>query len=325
MTLSTMPDPGARLAPTSPIPLLRTSSIAHAERDVQRGMLIRVRRGVVASAHLWRALAPWERYAARVHAVTMTHPGVVLCLESAAVLLGLPVIGEPRDVHVLDTPAATARLSGGIRRHTTTGDRTITDLGGILAASALDTAIDVARSRHPAVGLATIDAVLRAHRWLSPEALVAHNEARPSSRGRRHARWALHRGDADAETVLESISRATIEWLGYAPPTLQREFFIDGFVDRTDMWWPAERVIGEADGEIKYDGSLQDPASAFRREKSRDARLRTVSSGIAHWSWADVAGIAPLRSALRHAGLRPLRPENSPELHTLSALLRPAP
>lgn len=292
---------------------------------MQLGMLIRVRRGVVASAHLWRALAPWERYAARVHAVTMTHPGVVLCLESAAVLLGLPVIGEPRDVHVLDTPAATARLNGGIRRHTTAGDRTIMDLGGILTASVLDTAIDVARSRHPAVGLATVDAALRGHRWLSPGALVAHNEARLSSRGRRHARWALHRGDADAETVLESISRAAIEWLGYSAPTLQREFLIEGSVDRTDMWWPDERVIGEADGELKYDGSLQDPASAFRREKARDARLRTVSSGIAHWGWADVARIAPLRSALHHAGLRPIRPESSPELHSLSALLRPAP
>lgn len=307
--------------PTSPIPLLRTSSVPHAEREVHLGTLIRVRRGVVASARLWGALPPWRRYAARVHAVTMTHPGAVLCLESAAVMLGLPIVGEPRDVHVLDVPGATSRLSGGIRLHTTIGDRAIVDLGGIMVTSVMDTTIDIARSRHPAIGLATADGSLRAEAWLSVEALVAQNESRSNSRGRRHARWALHRGDRLAETALESLSRAAIEWLGFAEPELQREFLSDGSVDRTDMWWHDERVIGEADGELKYDGSLQDPVSAIRREKARDARLRAVASGIAHWGWADVAKIAPLRSALLHAGLRPIRPESSPELYALRELL----
>lgn len=324
MTLTIATDRSFRLAPASPIPLLRTSSIAHAERDVQLGMLVRVLRGVVASAHLWNELATWERYAARVHAVTMTHPGVILCLESAAVMLGLPVIGEHRDVHVLeDSPSATARLSGGIRRHTATGDRPIVDLGGVLSTSSMDTAIDLARSRHPAVGLAAVDAALRAESWLSTEAFVAQNESRASSRGRRHARWALHRGDGEAETALESLSRAAVEWLGFPEPALQRRFLVAGAEDRTDIWWEDERVIGEADGEHKYDGSFGDPASAIRREKARDARLRTVSSGIAHWGWRDVAAIAPLRSALHHAGLRPIRPESSADLHALSAVLRP--
>lgn len=323
MTLSIRPGPAVHLAPPPPLPLLRTAALAHAERDVQLGMLVRVRRGVVASAQLWRELPPWERYAARVHAVAMTHPSVVFCLESAAVLLGLPVVGEPREVHVLDTPLATSRLTGGIRRHTTAGDREIVDLGGVLATAVLDTAVDVARARHPAVGLAVVDSGLRGQRWLSTEMLVAANESRTSSRGRRHARWALHRGDPGAETVLESLSRAAVEWLGFPEPTLQEVFATDGFVDRTDMWWEHERVVGEADGEVKYDGSLQDPASAIRREKARDTRLRAVASGIAHWGWADVARIAPLRSALLHAGLRPIRPEASRELQTLSTLMRP--
>lgn len=286
------------------------------------GNLVRVRRGVLASAALWRALAPWQRYAARVHAVVMTHPDAVFCLESAAVLLGLPIVGEPRDVHVLDSPEATSRLNGGIRLHTTTGDRLLVEVGGILSTSALDTTIDVARSRHPALGLAVADAALRIDASLSVSALVAQNESRLSSRGRRQARWALHRANPLAETMLESISRAAIEWLGFEEPELQRRFHTGGATDRTDMWWETPRVVGEADGDIKYDGSLQDPLLAIRREKSRDARIARFAAGIAHWGWSDVARIDPLRDALRHAGLRPAHPETSRELYSLGALLR---
>jgi hypothetical protein len=238
------------------------------------------------------------------------------------VLLGLPIIGEPRDVHVVDTPDATARLSGGIRLHTSAGGRTILDVGGILVTSVLDTTIDIARARHPALGLTVADAGLRAEPRLSVGLLVANNESRISSRGRRQARWALHRATPLAETALESISRAAIEWLGFEEPDLQKEFRSRSFTDRADMWWPTARVIGEADGDIKYDGSLQQPALAIRREKARDARLRESASGIAHWGWADVARIDPLRAALRHTGLRPVKPESSRELFSLGAELR---
>jgi len=322
MTLSIDPAPSTLRAPACPTPLLRSSSVAHAEREVFLGNLVRIRRGILAAAPLWNALPPWERYAARVHAVAMAHPGAVFCLESAAVILGLPIIGEPREVHVLEVPGATSRLSGGIRVHTTASDRSIVEIGGLLLTSALDTAIDVARSRHRAWGLAVADAGLRTAPLLTIELLVAHNESRISSRGRRQARWALHRANPLAETALESISRAAIEWLGFEEPELQREFRTEAVTDRADMWWPNASVIGEADGDIKYDGSLQDPVAAMRREKTRDARLRRSASAIAHWGWADVAKVDPLRAALHHAGLRPVNPECSRELYYLSALIR---
>lgn len=321
MTLSIDPTPTALIPRGSPIPLLRSSTVAHADREVHVGNLVRVRRGILASSALWSALAPWQRYEARVHAVAMTHPGAVFCLESAASILGLPIIGEPRDVHVLDTPTATSRLSGGIRLHTTAQDRTIVEVGGMRVTSVLDTMLDVARSRHPSIGLAVADAGLRVAPSLSVEVLVAHNESRISSRGRRRARWALHRANPLAETALESLSRAAIEWLGFEEPELQREFRSSTAVDRSDMWWPSARVIGEADGEVKYDGSLQDPVQAVRKERVRDVRLRRFASAILHWGWTDVARIAPLRSTLRAAGVPQVALESSLELHGLSALL----
>jgi hypothetical protein len=283
---------------------------------------VRVRRGIFAPASLWWALPAWRRYEGRVHAVALAHPGVVFCRESAAALRGLPVFGDPLEIHVLDLPEATSRLSGGIRRHTTSDERVVERIGGIFVTSLADTVIDIARSRHHAIGLSVADAALRADSSLTVEALVAENERRASGRGRRIARWALHRATSVAETVLESVSRAAIEWLGFEDPELQVEFRADGFRDRVDMWWAHARVIGEADGELKYDGSLQPPTDAIRKEKQRDLRLRRQASGPVHWSWRDIAQVGPLREALLTAGLRPVQAEASLELHSLSALLR---
>jgi hypothetical protein len=252
----------------------------------------------------------------------MTHPGVVFCRESAAAIRGLPVFGEPLEVHVLDTLAATARSNGGIRVHVTAEDRVLERRGGILVTSLADTVIDLARGRHGAIGLAVADAALRCDPDLTVGALVAQNEARANSRGRRVARWALHRATPLAETVLESVSRAAIEWLGFADPELQVEFRTDGVLDRVDMWWEDARVIGEADGEVKYNGSLQPAAVAIAKEKERDRRLRRHAAGLGHWGWRDIAQIAPLRQSLHQSGLRPVGPENSRELHRLSTVLQ---
>ncbi|SFS08341.1 Transcriptional regulator, AbiEi antitoxin, Type IV TA system [Microbacterium sp. cf046] len=323
MTLTIDTPPARFLAAQPPLPLFRSSVIPHAERGVASGELIRVRRGILAPSSLWLALPPWRRYEARVHAVAMTHPGVVFYRESAAAIRGLPVFGEPPEVHILDTPGATARSSGGIRVHVTAEDRVVDSRGGILITSLADTVIDLARGRHGAIGLAVADAALRLESDLTVEGLVAQNESRVNSRGRRLARWALHRATPLAETVLESVSRAAIEWLGFADPELQVEFRRDGVVDRVDMWWEDAHVIGEADGEIKYDGSFGPAAAAIAREKERDRRLRRHASGLGHWGWRDVAQIGPLRETLLQAGLRPVGAESSRELYGLSSVLRP--
>ncbi len=149
------------LAP-SPIPLIRSAAIAHADREVADGRLVRVRRGV-RPPHVVGLRSVGE-VPARVHATAMTHPDAVFCLESAAALLGAPIFGHPRDVHVLDLPNANARLSGGLRHHTTAQDRNIVRIGGLLVTSLIDTTVDIARSRHPAVALSVADATLRLDR-----------------------------------------------------------------------------------------------------------------------------------------------------------------
>lgn len=306
----------------SPVLLLRHAELPHPERAVRRGEVVKVRRGVYAPAREWNALAPWVRYRARVHAVKLLHPDAVFVLESAASLHPvLPVFRDPLIVHVLEGPGGASRSLAGVRTHTSHGERELVDLGGSVVSSLAETAVDIARHRHAAIGLAVADAALRADRTITPELLVARNEARLSSRGRSLARWSLQRADGRAESPLESVSRATIEWLGFPQPELQTTFLTGGSEDRGDFWWPAFRVLGESDGDIKYDGSHGGALIALKARRARDARLRPRSTSIAHWGWAEVMAFTQLRGILTGAGLPILTPEDTAALVAMRRLL----
>lgn len=316
--------PTAWAATPAPLPLLRARDVPHPERAIARGELAQVRRGVYAPSEQWRTLPPWQRYLARVHAVALLIPDAVFCFESAAALRGLPVFGDPRDVHVLRRDGGDAGITGDLRIHTTAIPREIVDLGGFASTSDAETAVDIARHRHPVIGLAVADGALRLDTRLSVEQLVARNEARPSSRGRRQARWALHRANAGAETTLESISRAAVSWLGFPEPELQSWLTShSGHRDRVDMWWPDDKVIGEADGDLKYDGRFGDPVAALRERRRRDARLREHARSVTHWAWDEVCDFTRLRSILLGAGLRRIQPEDTARLLELRRLLTP--
>jgi hypothetical protein len=293
----------------SPIALRRHDEIAHPERGVARGQVVRVNRGVYASAADWKSLPTWQRYLARVHAVAMLRPDAVFSHESAAVLQGLPVLGRPIVVHVLAASTAAARVTSGVRVHTTHGERELVDLGGVFATSPLDTAVDLSRHRHPAFGLAVADAVLRGAGDLTPDALLACNEARRSSRGRGLARWPLSNADAASESPLESVSRACVGWLGFPPPLLQVVFQTAGVEDRADFVWEEHSVLGESDGDVKYGGALGDPVEALRLRRERDTRLGEHVRAIAHWGWAEATAFAPLRRVLLGLGVPIVAPE----------------
>ncbi|MDT0180013.1 hypothetical protein Q9S36_07290 [Microbacterium sp. ARD31] len=311
-----------------PLPLLRSRDVAHPERGVAAGVLVRVRAGVYASTPLWNALPPWHRYLARVHAVALVTPDAVFCLESAAALQGMPIFGDPRTVHVAVTDSSASRLVSGVNTHRTTLDRDVVEVGGIAMTSAADTAVDLGRHRHPAVGLAAADAALRLEADLSREALQGVNEGRRSSRGRNLARWPLSRATADAETALESVSRAVIEWLGFPPPDLQVSFVsTDDVVDRSDMFWPEIGLVGESDGDLKYDGRYGDARAVLRSQSERDRRLRAQPRvrSLVHWGWADATRVDSLRSILIGVGLRQREPEHPAHLSSLRRALAPHP
>ncbi|MBN9175964.1 MAG: hypothetical protein J0I43_01135 [Microbacterium sp.] len=258
-----------------------------------------------------------------MHAVAIVAPGVVFSHESAAVLWGMPVIGDPLIVHIAVPATSAAREVAGIRAHRVSSYPDVIESGGLLAVSPASVAVTLARHRHEAVGLAAADAALRLDPTATPSMLVADNESRASTRGRRHARWALGRADGIRESVLESVSAAAIEWFGYPPPVCQEEFADDtGSVLRGDFWWPEARLVGEPDGEFKYDGSFGDPAQLLRARHERDRVLmRAGARAVAHWGWVDVARVWPLRQSLTGHGLSQITAEDSGRLASLSRTL----
>lgn len=310
-----------RLVP-APVPLLRAGDRPgmRLDREAAAGRFVLVRPGVYAPAEPWRSLPPWDRYLARVHAAALTHPDGIFCLESAAALLGLPVFGEPPFVHLLSS-SATSRESAGIRTHSTSDAREIVDIGGILVTAPTEVAVDVARARHAGLALAVADAVLRAEPTASVEQLVARNEARSSSRGRRRARWALHRADARAESPLESVSRAVIEWLGFPLPELQAVVTTPHGEYALDMLWRHVRLGGETDGRAKYGGRYGDPAEVVWKEKRREDELRRHLANLARWGWPELQEPMTLRRILIAGGLQPIAPMRTDELFSLRAAL----
>ncbi|WP_153003407.1 hypothetical protein [Microbacterium testaceum] len=317
-----------RMPTISPLPLLRPSALTHSTRSVRRGEIVPVGRGVYAPRVEWESLAGWERDLARVHAHLLVAPDDVLCLESAALLWGLPTVGAGHPVHVLAPDTATSRHSGGVQVHTSAhADRIIEEIHGIRLTSRADTCIDIARHRHPGIALVAADAAVGADRTIDSLSLVTLNEERMSARGRRAARWALSRADGRAESAFESLSRAAIEWWGFPPPELQQWIGADGAGgDRADMWWSARRVAGEADGRIKYDGRFGDPAAALRAREDRDRRLlRRGARAVVHWGWDDLTDGDALRALLMSVGLSPDHPPDLARLATLRTTLRARP
>lgn len=277
---------------------------------------IRVRHGAYARRDGWSELKPWERYLVRVHAYALVNPDAVFSHESAAVLLGLPIFGEPRHVHVFDPDRTKSVRYGDVAVHASADSREVIALGLCLATDLAHTAVDLARVLPPAFGLAMIDAALAASLTADRFAEVAASQR--SIRGRARIAELYATGDARSESVGESVSRAVISWLGFAPPELQVTFRNENHVDRVDFAWLDVRAIGESDGYGKY--RADDPEVTRQRlitEKQREDRLRSAGFTVARWDWALTMQAAALGDRLHAAGVPLLR---RPQLAMLATL-----
>jgi hypothetical protein len=89
---------------------------------------------------------------------------------------------------------------------------------------------------------------------------------------------------------------------------LQQDFYdSEGFVARTDFYWPESGVIGEFDGDSKYlDDELlgnRSTREVILAEKKREDRLRALGYTVVRWDWAAVKDPQLLRRKLVAAGV----------------------
>jgi hypothetical protein len=286
------------------------------------GELVAVRRGVYVPSASLAEMSAVERHRALAFAVAHQRPQVVFAGFTAAVLLGMPVVGDvPDQVVVLSTRASGRRRNGVVEIVRMSGGQVITSEGATTTAL-VDTLIEVARARPLLTALTMVDAALYRPRFghtaplCTIEELTEAFAAMTPFPGSRRVAAVLDRATHLAETPLETLSRVRIEELGFPAPALQWS------VMRTrsrslaflDFAWPEYGVWGEADGDGKYlgnsrrDDDRRSSALIVRDEKARENEVRaTTKWACARWDWAEAWKSGPLRDILLEAGLPRLR------------------
>lgn len=308
----------AQLVPPLPVYSVADARMLGIRLHEKRWM--RLRKGVYVDRAGFVELSAWDRYAVRVHAYLRMHPDAVLCLESAAVIHGIPSFGEPKDIHVYDPDLDKSSRHADAITHTSIDLREIDEVGGIRVTSLRDTIVDLARVATPAHALAMTDAAISAAQGGDVRLvdLVERGGELVNPRGRTRMRWVWDNADERSESPAESVSRAVMMWCGFERPELQREFEYEGQRDRADFYFRSCRAIGEVDGWGKYLLDGGDKAFArLKEEKRREDRLRRHRHPFARWELDDAWKVAPMCRALNAAGILTVEPRQQAMLATL--------
>ena len=291
-------------------------------RRIESGELERVARGVYhppVPATIRPGPARDLRYLHRVQAAQLTAvDALVFARHSAAVVWGLPTVdGWPATTHVVADAAGGGRSPASLTRHTV-GTVESLDVAGLRVTTVARTVVDIARTSSLREAVAMADAALHGLRdrtgrvirapITKQELLDELGNAR-SGKGVVKARVAIELADGAAESVGESVSRVGFHLLGLPAPMLQARFSDRfGTIGVVDFWWPEFRLIGEFDGEVKYDDPAflagRSPQEALHDEKRREDRLRALGNGVTRWGWSTAMAPPRLRDQLAAAGLR---------------------
>jgi hypothetical protein len=147
--------------------------------------------------------------------------------------------------------------------------------------SAARTCVDVARDRSLLCGVVLLDAALHAAATSVEEIEDVLRSCWNWPKIRR-AQRALALADARSESPLETISRLVIPRLGFPAPEPQRWIFDTAGrpIARSDFYWDAVGVVGEADGRGKYSAP-----EAFVLEKDRQDALEDLGLIVVRWGW----------------------------------------
>ena len=160
-------------------------------KDVERGHLVKLRRGTYVASEHWAASGPRERHILRIRAVlAVARRPVVVAGQSAAAVWGMPIFGAwPTEVTVLDEWGGGGRSEPGVRR-TAAGFRTARSVvrNGIPVTDLARTALDVARGCSYAEALGSVDWALGRDNVaaVSKSDLVSELERMRPRAGKRH-------------------------------------------------------------------------------------------------------------------------------------------
>jgi very-short-patch-repair endonuclease len=263
------------------------------------GVLRSLRRGVLVGAGTAERAAADRRLAHLIalRTLLLTHNECVASHESAALLLDLPLLNIPP--HAIGTRERGA-WRGGAKSRVRIAPlpaRDVTVAHEERCTAVVRTVVDIARSSSFREAIVVGDAAIRDRCRLSTLLDVLEECAAWADVGK--ARVALGFLDRRSESPLESVSRAIIHERKLPPPEPQVVIDAGGRTPfRLDFYWEQQRVVGEADGMMKYD----DP-EVLKAEKVRKELLERLGLTVVRWNWREMLvdtdeTIARLRRAL---------------------------
>jgi very-short-patch-repair endonuclease len=227
----------------------------------------------------------------------LTYNDCVASHESSALVMDLPLLNVPP--YAIVTRERGAWRGGSVSRvriaplpahHLeVSGDTPHTSLPR--------TVVDIARSASLREAAVVGDAAVRNRCGISELRVALDECANWADVGK--ARTALAFFDGRSESALESVSRVIMHERELPAPELQAEFTATESTYRTDFYWKAQGVIGEADGMQKYE-----TRDVLRGEKVRQERLERMGLRVVRWNWREMLvdtdeTIARIRCALR--------------------------
>ena len=249
----------------------------------------RLRRGLYIDREKWGLSSPTARHLQVVWQVAQESSSTVAFAGvSAAVLLGLPVVGASlsrvEQYDLTGTHRVRTRL---VRRHRRRPELTIDLVEGRSTTGLCDTLLDLARWHGLVSALAAMDWGLHHGAITACELAAAAARLPPRLRGRRIAQMATCLADSRAESPGESLTRARLWQWGLAAPELQQPVETAQGTKWPDFAWPQQRIILEFDGRTKYrpDVPGQDPAETLWREKQREDALRAGGWQVVRCTW----------------------------------------
>lgn len=243
----------------------------------ENGKLVRLAVGVWSPRDGWEQLDPRAQHLMKVRAGQHRRPGAVACAESAAVIHGLPLPGDPPDEPRMLAARDPSRRGGdgykggGLGRRAWLGDDEVErPEDGVRVTTPARTVVDLARHLPFPWSLAAADA---ARRFLgtTTSALSQAADRNPNAPGHPAAVLVAKHADGAAESALESVARGVMIQLALPLPRLQVELGRGWALYRADLLVAEHWTVIEADGKVKYaDDDSTAPGRVWQDKRRRD-------------------------------------------------------
>jgi hypothetical protein len=270
---------------------------------VRSDRIVRLRVGAYQAVDLDEVtvgLSPFEvarwRHAAPAIGAVLTTPGALASHSTAAVLRGMPLIFLPERSCLSVVPWLTGAVPH-VHLHRCTSPPRSFPIAAVDCTSDERILIDLAREHGVASGVVATDYAL--HVGLTTYGkLYAELDRCVRWPGVRAAREAIAFADRRSESVLESRSRLALRDWGIPAPEPQVRIGNEwgGFVARVDFYWDEFGVVGEADGDMKYDGT--DPTPLLD-EKKRQGLIEDLDLPVVRWGTDDLRNFGAVAARLR--------------------------